>query len=121
MNPSRSHPGRGRGCYDPHEGEGVVVYFGEPIRSGYALIRPLSDYGQDGAAILYKAWVCDSPTCSHNLRISSKAASIRLRQWQGCAAVAFPPHAPDAVRTTRGVRCSPKQGRSRGRRSRVPS
>jgi hypothetical protein len=69
MNPSRSHPGRGRGCCDPHEGEGVVVYFGEPIRSGYALIRPLSDYGQDGAAILYKAWVCDSPTCGYNLRI----------------------------------------------------
>src|SRR5207249_8441965 len=90
-------------------------------KCGIGTMLPLSDYGQDGAAILYKAWVCDSPTCGHNLRISSKAASIRLRQWQGCAAVAFPPHAPDAVRTTRGVRCSPKQGRSRGRRSRVPS
>ena len=30
---------------------------------------PLSDYGQEGAAILYKAWVCDSPVCGYNLRI----------------------------------------------------
>src|SRR5205807_3656270 len=36
---------------------------------GIGTMLPLSDYGQDGAAILYKAWVCDSPTCGYNLRI----------------------------------------------------
>jgi len=24
---------------------------------------------EEGAAILYKAWVCDSPVCGYNLRI----------------------------------------------------
>ena len=30
---------------------------------------PLSDYGQEGASILYKAWVCSSPNCGFNIRI----------------------------------------------------
>ena len=38
-------------------------------KCGIGTMLPLSDYGQDGAAILYKAWVCDSPTCGYNLRI----------------------------------------------------
>src|SRR5437667_10111014 len=38
-------------------------------KCGMGVMLPLSDYGQEGAAILYKAWVCDSPTCGYNLRI----------------------------------------------------
>ena len=38
-------------------------------KCGIGTMLPLSDYGQDGAAILYKAWVCDSPTCGYNLRM----------------------------------------------------
>ena len=38
-------------------------------KCGIGTMLPLSDYGQDGAAILYKACVCDSPTCGYNLRI----------------------------------------------------
>jgi hypothetical protein len=38
-------------------------------KCGIGTMLPLSDYGQDGAAILYKAWVCYSPTCGYNLRI----------------------------------------------------
>ena len=38
-------------------------------KCGIGTMLPLSDYGQDGAAILYKAWVCDSPTCGYNIRI----------------------------------------------------
>ena len=30
---------------------------------------PLSDYGQDGAAVTYKAWVCTNPDCGFSLRI----------------------------------------------------
>jgi hypothetical protein len=30
---------------------------------------PLSDYGTDGAAIMYKAWVCTNPACGFNLKI----------------------------------------------------
>ena len=30
---------------------------------------PLSDFGSQGAAIHYKAWVCTNPTCGFNLKI----------------------------------------------------
>jgi hypothetical protein len=30
---------------------------------------PLSDYGTDGAAITYKAWICTNPSCGFNLKI----------------------------------------------------
>jgi len=38
-------------------------------KCGIGTMLPLSDYGEEGAAILYKAWVCDSPVCGYNLRI----------------------------------------------------
>lgn len=30
---------------------------------------PLSDFGSQGAAIQYKAWVCTNPECGFNLKI----------------------------------------------------
>ena len=30
---------------------------------------PMSDYGTDGASVLYKAWVCTNPTCGFSVRI----------------------------------------------------
>ncbi len=30
---------------------------------------PLSDFGSQGAAIHYKAWVCTNPICGFNLKI----------------------------------------------------
>ena len=30
---------------------------------------PLSDYGSQGAAVHYKAWVCTNPGCGFNLKI----------------------------------------------------
>ncbi len=30
---------------------------------------PLSDFGSQGAAIHYKAWVCTNPECGYNLKI----------------------------------------------------
>lgn len=35
------------------------------------LMIPLSDYGRDGAAIRYKAWVCASPRCGFHIRIDN--------------------------------------------------
>lgn len=35
------------------------------------LMLPLSDYGRDGAAIRYKAWVCHHPECGHTIRIDN--------------------------------------------------
>ena len=30
---------------------------------------PLSDFGSQGAAVHYKAWVCTNPDCGFNLKI----------------------------------------------------
>jgi hypothetical protein len=30
---------------------------------------PLSDYGGQGAAVHYKAWVCTNPVCGFNIKI----------------------------------------------------
>jgi hypothetical protein len=30
---------------------------------------PLSDFGAQGAAVQYKAWVCTNPECEFNLKI----------------------------------------------------
>jgi len=30
---------------------------------------PLSDFGSQGAAIHYKAWVCTNPNCGFNIKI----------------------------------------------------
>jgi hypothetical protein len=35
------------------------------------VLVPLSDYGRDGAAITYKAWVCTNPNCGFNIRIDN--------------------------------------------------
>ena len=30
---------------------------------------PLSDYGQEGASVIFKAWVCTNPGCGFNIKI----------------------------------------------------
>mgnify|MGYP003595119724 CR=1 FL=1 len=39
------------------------------LKCGSGVLIPLSDYGQDGAAVTYKAWVCTNPDCGFSLRI----------------------------------------------------
>jgi hypothetical protein len=33
------------------------------------ILVPLSDFGAQGAAVHYKAWVCVNPNCEFNLKI----------------------------------------------------
>ena len=40
------------------------------------VLLPLSDYGREGAAITYKAWVCTNPECGFNLRIDNGEISF---------------------------------------------
>ncbi|MFQ5863985.1 MAG: hypothetical protein ACE5IW_02030 [bacterium] len=40
------------------------------------VLIPLSDYGRDGASIMYKAWVCTNPNCGFNIRIDNGEVSI---------------------------------------------
>ncbi len=38
-------------------------------KCGKGDLVPLSDFGSQGAAIQYKAWVCTNPDCGYNLKI----------------------------------------------------
>jgi hypothetical protein len=40
------------------------------------VLIPLSDYGREGASIMYKAWVCTNPNCGFNIRIDNGEVSI---------------------------------------------
>lgn len=40
------------------------------------LLLPLSDYGREGAAIRYKAWVCSNPECGFNIRIDNGEVTL---------------------------------------------
>ncbi len=40
------------------------------------VLVPLSDYGREGAAIRYKAWVCSNPDCGFNIRIDNGEISF---------------------------------------------
>ena len=33
------------------------------------VLIPLSDYGQDGASVIFKAWACTNPDCGFSLRV----------------------------------------------------
>jgi len=43
------------------------------------LLVPLSDYGQDGASVNYKAWACINPSCGFQLRIDKGQVTIGKR------------------------------------------
>ncbi len=45
-------------------------------KCGSGILLPLSDYGRDGAAIRYKAWVCSNPQCGFNIRIDNGEISL---------------------------------------------
>ena len=45
-------------------------------KCGEAVLIPLSDYGRDGASIMFKAWVCSNPGCGFNLRIDNGEISL---------------------------------------------
>ena len=40
------------------------------------VLLPLSDYGRDGAPIMYKAWVCSNPSCGFSIRIDNGEVSF---------------------------------------------
>lgn len=40
------------------------------------VLIPLSDYGREGATIIFKAWVCTNPECLFSLRIDNGEVSL---------------------------------------------
>ncbi len=51
------------------EGFDSQMVFPRCRKCGEGDLVPLSDFGNQGAAIHYKAWVCTNPGCGFNLKI----------------------------------------------------
>ncbi len=49
--------------------------FPECLKCKAGVLIPLSDYGQDGASVTYKAWACTNPDCGYSLRIDKGEVS----------------------------------------------
>ena len=47
----------------------VSSKFTSCLKCNNGVLLPLSDYGQDGAEVTYKAWACNNPDCGFSLRI----------------------------------------------------
>lgn len=45
------------------------VSFPSCLKCADGSLLPLSDYGQEGAAVTYKAWACLNPECGFSVRI----------------------------------------------------
>jgi hypothetical protein len=45
--------------------------FPECLKCRVGVLVPLSDYGRQGAAVMYKAWVCTNPDCGFTIRIDN--------------------------------------------------
>lgn len=48
----------------------------ECLKCNKGILLPLSDYGREGATIMYKAWVCNNPGCGFNIRIDNGEISL---------------------------------------------
>jgi hypothetical protein len=48
---------------------GVVMDWPKCQKCNNGSLIPLSDYGQEGASVLFKAWVCTNPECGFSLRV----------------------------------------------------
>ena len=54
----------------------MEVTLPECLKCDDGTLVPLSDYGRDGASIMYKAWVCTNPDCGFHLRIDNGDVSM---------------------------------------------
>jgi len=53
----------------------VEMDFPKCQKCNNGILIPLSDYGQEGASVLFKAWVCINPDCGFSLRVDKGEVS----------------------------------------------
>jgi len=56
-------------------GKEEVMEFPKCQKCNNGILIPLSDYGQEGASVLFKAWVCTNPDCGFSLRVDKGEVS----------------------------------------------
>jgi hypothetical protein len=59
----------------PALGKEVEMEFPKCLKCNNGVLIPLSDYGQEGASVLFKAWVCINPDCGFSLRVDKGEVS----------------------------------------------
>lgn len=79
--PSRSEQGRQERFYGEPGSRfrrkgGVEMELPKCQKCDNGILIPLSDYGQDGASVMFKAWVCTNPDCGFSLRIDKGEVSF---------------------------------------------
>jgi hypothetical protein len=63
-------------CRAPGPVSDMEKEFTDCLKCKGGVLLPLSDYGRDGAPIMYKAWVCNNPECGFNIRIDNGEISL---------------------------------------------
>ncbi|MEO0293395.1 MAG: hypothetical protein ABIN61_04125 [candidate division WOR-3 bacterium] len=48
-----------------------IIEYPKCLKCNFGVLVPLSDYGQGGASIHYKAWVCTNPDCHYHIRVDN--------------------------------------------------
>jgi len=61
------------------DGKEGVMEFPKCQKCNNGVLIPLSDYGQEGASVLFKAWVCTNPECGFSLRVDKGEVSYGKR------------------------------------------
>jgi hypothetical protein len=61
------------------EGKNPKTDFPNCMKCNTGILIPLSDYGQDGAAVMYKAWACINPDCGFSIRVDKGEISYGRR------------------------------------------
>ncbi len=58
--------------------------FPKCLKCNVGVLIPLSDYGQEGAAVMYKAWACNNPDCGFSIRVDKGEVSFgrKIQQKQ---------------------------------------
>ncbi len=49
--------------------EGALMVFPTCQKCNAGVLIPLSDYGQEGATVMFKAWACTNPNCGFSIRV----------------------------------------------------
>jgi hypothetical protein len=67
------------GTGNPPVKEAWVMELPKCQKCNNGTLIPLSDYGQEGASVIFKAWACTNPDCGFSLRVDKGEVSYGRR------------------------------------------
>src|SRR3989304_6105301 len=76
------------------------------LKCSKGLLIPLSDYGQEGASVMFKAWVCTNPECGFSLRVDKGDVTYGKKKKQKKTNLLPPPPPPPQLQGSAAARPS---------------